>query len=87
MLENSVTEPKEETGIDASLAANVDLYSGFVYNALGIPTDMATPLFAAARISGWCAHRIEEVTGSSKIMRPAYQCVEDEREYTPMKDR
>ena len=78
---------KEETGIDASLAANVDLYSGFVYNALGIPTDLATPLFATARISGWCAHRIEEVTGSNKIMRPAYQCIVDEGEYVPMGER
>ncbi len=78
---------KEETGVEASLAANVDLYSGFVYNVLGIPTDLATSLFAAARISGWCAHRIEEVTGSNKIMRPAYQCIEAERDYIPMKNR
>lgn len=77
----------EETGIEAQLPANIDLYSGFVYRALNIPIDLATPLFATARISGWCAHRIEEITSSKKIMRPAYQCVSPVREYTPMRSR
>ena len=67
-------------------SANVDLYSGFVYNALGIPTDMAAPLFAASRISGWCAHRVEELV-SGKIFRPACLNVQPIVHYTPIADR
>ena len=77
----------EMTGSDVVLPANVDLYSGFVYNALNIPLDLATPIFAAARISGWCAHRIEELTGTNRIMRPAYKCIADDQPYTPLADR
>lgn len=77
----------EATGLDAILPANVDLYSGFVYNALNIPLDLATPIFACARISGWCAHRIEELTCSGRIMRPAYQCVKTPERYVPLKER
>ena len=51
------------------MCANVDLYSGLVYKILGIPEDLYTPLFASARIAGWCAHRVEEIITSSKIMR------------------
>ena len=51
----------EITGVETILPANVDLYSGFVYHALNIPLDLVTPLFAASRMSGWCAHRIEEI--------------------------
>ncbi len=71
----------EATGLDVILPANVDLYSGFVYDALNIPRDLATPIFACARISGWCAHRIEELGGNHKIMRPAYQCVQELQPY------
>ena len=74
-------------GLDKILPANVDLYSGFVYDALNIPMDLATPIFAAARISGWCAHRIEEIAGNNRIMRPAYQCVEDLAAYVNIADR
>ncbi|MGN1350311.1 MAG: citrate synthase [Anaerovoracaceae bacterium] len=77
----------EMTGSEVILPANVDLYSGFVYNALNIPLDLATPIFAAARISGWCAHRIEEVTGSNRIMRPAYNCIAEAQEYFPIDER
>ena len=59
--------------------ANVDLYSGFVYDALDIPTTIATPLFATARLSGWCAHRIEELISGGKLMRPAYKSVQQPR--------
>lgn len=69
------------------MSANVDLYSGFVYNALNIPMEIATPLFAAARISGWCAHRIEEVSVAGKIMRPAYKCVQPQISYIPLDSR
>ena len=69
------------------MCANVDLYSGLVYKILGIPEDLYTPLFASARIAGWCAHRVEEIITSSKIMRPAYKSVTKSREYVPMSDR
>lgn len=77
----------EATGLDVILPANVDLYSGFVYNALNIPLDLATPIFACSRISGWCAHRIEELSGAGRIMRPAYQCVKEPQLYVPLRER
>lgn len=77
----------EITGIEKPMPANVDLYSGFVYSALNIPTDIATPLFATARLSGWCAHRLEELIAGKKLMRPAYNSVQEHLEYTPIKDR
>lgn len=78
----------EHLGTEVYAPANVDLYSGFVYNALGIPLDLATPMFAAARISGWCAHRIEEISGNGRIIRPAYQCItETGKEYIPISRR
>ena len=76
----------EHRGTDKPVCANVDLYSGFVFNALNIPEDMAAPLFAASRISGWCAHRIEELV-SGKIIRPAYLNAQECREYIPMENR
>ena len=75
------------TGVDKPMPANVDMYSGFVYHALDIPTTIATPLFATARLSGWCAHRLEELTDGSKLMRPAYNSVQEHLEYIPIKDR
>ncbi len=60
------------------VSPNVDFYSGFVYKMLGIPVELYTPLFAVARIVGWCAHRIEEIVGSGKIIRPAYMSVMEE---------
>ena len=77
----------EAKGHEKNMMANVDLYSGFVYSALNIPTDIATPLFAAARISGWCAHRMEELFSSGKIMRPAYQDVCGDVPYVPLESR
>lgn len=77
----------EITGIEKPMPANVDLYSGFVYDALDIPTDIATPLFATARLSGWCAHRLEELTAGKKLMRPAYTSVQEHLEYVPLKNR
>jgi citrate synthase len=55
------------------VSANVDFYSGFLYNMLGIPEELFTPMFAIARIVGWSAHRIEELAGRGKIIRPAYE--------------
>lgn len=62
--------------------ANVDFYSGFVYDCIDIPKEIYTPLFAMARIVGWCAHRNEELTfKGSKIIRPAYKCINNEKQY------
>ena len=77
----------EVHGKRINMPANVDLYSGFVYDALDIPADVATPLFATARLSGWCAHRIEELVAGGKLMRPAYNSVQPHLEYVPMAER
>lgn len=77
----------EKRGDRAMICANVDLYSGFVYSLLKIPEDLFTPLFAAARISGWCAHRIEQIVSDPKIMRPAYISIGDERPYIGLAER
>lgn len=77
----------EVHGKEILMPANVDLYSGFVYDALNIPVDVATPLFATARLSGWCAHRIEEIVAGGKLMRPAFNSVQDYVDYVPIKDR
>ncbi len=69
------------------ICANVDLYSGIVYNILGIPEDLYTPLFAMARISGWCAHRLEEIVTGGRIIRPAYRSVAVPRKYVPVENR
>ncbi len=67
--------------------ANVDMYSGLVYEMLGIPEDLFTPLFAIARIAGWCAHRIEEIVSGRKLIRPAYRAAISHSAYTPMSER
>ncbi len=77
----------EVRGIDKAMCANVDLYSGLVYKVLGIPEDLYTPLFATARIAGWSAHRLEEITSGGRIMRPAYKSVSKPREFIPMSER
>ncbi len=75
-------------GPDKRVCINVDFYSGFVYSCIAIPKELFTPLFAMARVSGWCTHRIEELTFSAKrIIRPAYKNVYPKQEYIPFKDR
>ena len=69
------------------VSANVDFYSGFVYQLLGIPEELFTPLFAIARVSGWCAHRLEELINGNKIIRPAYKSVLPRRAYREMAER
>ena len=69
------------------MCANVDMYSGMVYSMLGIPQDVFTPLFASARIAGWCANRIEEVLTCHRIMRPAYRAVVKHVPYIPVEQR
>ena len=69
------------------ICANVDLYSGFVYEMLGIPKDLYTPLFAVARCVSWCAHRMEELVNAGPIIRPAYKPLYRPRTYVPLKNR
>ena len=77
----------EEKGINKKICANVDLYSGLVYRTLGIPEDLYTPMFAIARVAGWCAHRLEEIATSGKIMRPAYKNIVLPQDYVPLNAR
>lgn len=77
----------KERRIYKGVSANVDFYSGFVYRMLGLPTELYTPIFAIARISGWCAHRIEELTNGGKIIRPAYVNVCEHKEYIDLESR
>ena len=74
-------------GTNRVMCANVDLYSGLVYRMLGIPTEMYTPLFAIARVAGWCAHRIEEYQTAKKIIRPAYKFTAPKQIYIPLDQR
>ncbi|MDR0397295.1 MAG: citrate synthase [Oscillospiraceae bacterium] len=74
-------------GTKKRVCANVDMYSGLVYQMLGIPEELFTPLFAIARIAGWCAHRVEEALTGNRIIRPAYRAMMDKTKYTAMRDR
>ena len=69
------------------VSINVDFYSGFVYDMLGLPLELYTPIFAIARISGWSAHRLEELANNGKIIRPAYKPIGEERAYVNIEDR
>ena len=70
------------------ICANLDFYSGFIYEIIGLPRELYTPIFAMARIVGWCAHRIEELNfGDRRIIRPAYMNVFGERDYPDMNNR
>lgn len=77
----------EITGKDKPMCTNIDLYSGFIYKMLRIPEDLFTPLFATARLAGWCAHRIEELYTGNRIIRPAYKNISSHTKYVPIKDR
>ncbi|MEG0580324.1 MAG: citrate synthase, partial [Niameybacter sp.] len=77
----------EKKGGVKEMCANVDLYSGLVYKMLKIPTDLFTPLFAVSRISGWAAHRIEELTTCNRIIRPAYKTIAKEKPYVSFDER
>jgi len=78
---------KKVKNSDKPLCANVDFYSGFVYNMLGIEEDLFTPIFATARVAGWCAHIIEEIINGGRIIRPAYKNVISNAEYIPLNIR
>ena len=77
----------EKRKIYKGVCTNIDFYSGFAYDMMGIPEEFITPLFAIARIAGWSAHRIEELICDSKIIRPAYKSVAEDLPYTPITDR
>ena len=77
----------EKRRIYKGVSVNIDFYSGFVYEMLGLPQELYTPLFAAARIVGWSAHRMEELINGGKIIRPAYMGVLPRRSYVPMEQR
>ena len=77
----------EKRHIYKGVSTNVDFYSGFVYDMLGIPVELYTPIFAVARIVGWSAHRMEELVNVDKIIRPAYQSIMQTREYVPLEER
>nr|WP_271436029.1 citrate/2-methylcitrate synthase [Thermospira aquatica] len=69
------------------ICANVDFYAGFVYDMLGIPRELYTPLFALSRMAGWSAHRLEELIAGGRIIRPAYKCISEPKEYVPLDRR
>ncbi len=77
----------KERNIYKGVSANVDFYSGFVYKMLGLPQELYTPLFATARVAGWSAHRMEELIGKGKIIRPAYKAVRSHADYIPIDKR
>lgn len=77
----------EQRKIYKGVSANVDFYSGFVYNLLDLPLQLYTPLFAIARIAGWSAHRMEELVNASKIIRPAYKAISQFKDYIPLEKR
>jgi len=77
----------EKRHIYKGVSTNVDFYSGLVYDMLGLPVELYTPIFAIARIVGWSAHRLEELINMDKIIRPAYVSVSNRADYVPMKER
>jgi citrate synthase len=78
----------EFKGNKKSVSSNIDFYSGFVYEMIGLPEEIYTPLFAMSRIVGWTAHRIEELNFKSKrIIRPAYRNILDPQPYIPINNR
>ncbi|NLK28855.1 MAG: citrate/2-methylcitrate synthase [Clostridiales bacterium] len=77
----------KERKIYKGVSANIDFYSGFVYHMLNLPIELYTPIFAIARISGWSAHRLEEINNAGKIIRPAYKNVAKHRPYVKLEDR
>lgn len=78
---------KKRHGDDFNICPNIDMFTGLIYEMMGIAPDLFTPLFAASRIAGWCAHRLEQIM-DNKIMRPAYFYLrENELTYAPLSER
>ncbi|MDL2311060.1 citrate synthase [Peptostreptococcaceae bacterium OttesenSCG-928-C18] len=90
LLENieklTIEKFKKRKGEDFEICANVDLYAGLVYEMLGVPPELYTPIFAVARMAGWCAHRLEQ-TRDEKIMRPGYVSISAENKYKSINER
>ncbi|MDO5708610.1 MAG: citrate synthase [Coriobacteriales bacterium] len=78
---------RDVRGITKPISTNIDLYTGFIYDMLGIPKELYTPIFAIARMAGWAAHRMEELYGSARIIRPAYNAVMAPHSYKPLSQR
>lgn len=78
---------RDVRGTTKPICANIDLYTGFIYNMLGVPEDLYTPIFAVARTAGWAAHRMEEIYGANRIIRPAYNSVMEQAGYVPLAER
>ena len=77
----------EERRMYKGVSANIDFYSGFVYEMLGLPREMFTPIFAVSRIAGWTSHLIEETVSGKRIIRPAYRSVAEKAQYVPLSER
>ena len=77
----------KKRSIYKGVSCNIDFYSGFLYNMLGLPVELFTPIFAIARVVGWSAHRIEELSNNGKIIRPGYNAVCEYKEYVARDER
>ena len=77
----------QERRMYKGVSANIDFYSGFVYEMLGLPRELFTPIFAISRIAGWSAHMLEEIVSGGRIIRPAYKSVAPKQEYIPLDQR
>ena len=86
-IERLAPQVMRDHGMTKPICANIDLYTGFVYSMLGIPADLYTPIFAMARLAGWTAHRMEELYGAGRIIRPAYNSVIESKRYVPIEER
>ena len=78
---------RDVRGIKKPISTNIDMYTGFVYSMLRIPQELFTPIFAIARMAGWAAHRMEELYGAARIIRPAYNSCMDSRTYKLLNER
>ena len=78
---------RDVRGITKPISTNIDMYTGFVYTMLDIPQDMFTPIFAIARMAGWAAHRMEELYGAQRLIRPAYNSTAPVTAYVPIEER
>lgn len=86
-IERLAPEVMRDHGFTKPICANIDLYTGFIYQMLGIPDDLFTPMFAVARMAGWSAHRMEELFSAHRIIRPAYNPIMNDETYVPLSER
>ncbi len=86
-IEKLAPQVMRDHGFTKPICANIDLYTGFIYQMLDMPEDLFTPMFAVARMAGWAAHRMEELFCAHRIIRPAYNSVMDDATYLPLNER